>query len=114
MSKQHALCKMAYSMEACVLIVKTIYQTSSFVTVSEEIQQAPARSSISNLVQKFKLTGKVCDNKKGVVGRHISACMQANIVYMKCCFGVLKSVILCCQLLGIKRTSTHTHLYDGV
>jgi len=32
-------------------------------------QQAPARSIFIHLVQKFQLTDRVCDNKKGVVGK---------------------------------------------
>jgi hypothetical protein len=41
-------------------------------------QEAPARSASSCLVQKYELTGSVCDNKTGVMGRHRSANMQGN------------------------------------
>jgi hypothetical protein len=98
-----------------VFIVKTFYQTSNFVTVQRQfqrksnMQQAPARSAVSHLVQKIELTGSVCDNKKGVVGRHRPACMQDSVsrVHEALLQSPRKSVTRCCQSLVIKRT-THT------
>jgi orotate phosphoribosyltransferase-like protein len=86
---------------------------SSFVRVQRERkfnrQQVPASSTVRWLVQKFELTGSVCNNKKVLVERHRSACMQDNIAHV--CEVLLqslrKSVTQYSQLLGIKR-STHT------
>jgi hypothetical protein len=113
--KQSALCNMAYGVEECMFIIKTFYQTCSFVTVQRQFQrkfntrQAPARLAISRLVQKFESTGSVCDNKKGVVGRHRSARMQGNVArtHEALLRSPRKSVTRCSQSLGMK-TSTHT------
>jgi hypothetical protein len=37
--------------------------------VKYECRKAPSRSAINRLVNKFKMTGSVIDNKKGVVGK---------------------------------------------
>jgi hypothetical protein len=68
-----------------VFVVKTLYQTISFVTVQRQFQrkfnrqQVLARCAISHLVQKYGLPGSVCNKKKGVVGRHRSACVQDSV-----------------------------------
>jgi len=89
---------MVYSVEECVFIVKTFYKTS-FVTVQRQFQrkfnrqQAPVRSAISCLVQKFELTGSVCNNEKGAVGRHRSSHTQDSVAYVhKHCFGVRETL----------------------
>jgi len=70
-----------------VFIVKTFYQTSSFVTVqrvSDEIWQDKHQPDLQS-----ELSGSVCNIKKGVVGRYRSACMHdsvAHLMYVKCCF----------------------------
>jgi hypothetical protein len=66
---------MAYSIEQCVLLVKRFYQTGSVMKVWCEFQvkfecrKAPSRSAINRLVNKFKKTGSVTDNMKGVTGK---------------------------------------------
>jgi hypothetical protein len=50
-------------------------------TVLEEIQQAPESYAIICMVQKFELTGSICNNKKGVVGRYRSAHVQDNVAH---------------------------------
>jgi hypothetical protein len=108
---------MAYSVEERVFIVKTFYQTSSFVTVQRQfprklnMRQAPARSAISRLVQKFELTAIVCDKKKDVVRRHRSATTQDSVARVREALlrSPRKSVTRCFQLLGI---NTHKHGTD--
>jgi hypothetical protein len=71
--------------------------------------QAPTRSVSNHLIQKFELTAGVCDNKKGVVGRHRSACVDRVACVCKALLQSLSnSVTLCSQSLSIKRTSTHS------
>jgi hypothetical protein len=76
---------MAYSVEEGMSIVKTFYQTNSFVAVQRQFrsefnaQQAPAISAIDRLVQKFEKTDSVCNNKIGAMGRHRSARTQDNV-----------------------------------
>jgi hypothetical protein len=114
--KQCALCKIVYSMEEHVFIVKIFHQTSSFVMVPRQFWrifnrwQAAAKSAITCVVQKSELTGNVCNNKKGVVGRHRSACTQDNVAHVHELLlqSPRKSVTQCSQSLCIKRTSTHT------
>jgi hypothetical protein len=49
--------------------------------VQRQFQQAVARSAISHLVQKFELTGSVCD-KKDTVGKHRSAGTEDNVAHV--------------------------------
>jgi hypothetical protein len=75
------------------------------------MRQAPARSVIRCLVQKFELTGSVCDNKKSVVVRHMPKRTQDTVAHV--CEALFlnprKSVTRCSQSLGNERKSTHHH-----
>jgi len=55
-------------------------------------QEAPARSAISHLVQKYEQSGSICDNKKGVVRSHRSFLSLS---------------------LSLSHTHTHTHTHRG-
>jgi hypothetical protein len=79
------------------------------------MRQAPARSAISRLVQKFELTGSVCGNKKSVIGRHRSSRTRYNVArereaLLRC---PRKCVTRCIQLLGIN-TRHHATGFDVV
>jgi hypothetical protein len=120
LSKQHTLCKMAYSVEELVFIVKTFYQTSSFVTVQRQfqrkfnMQQAPV-SSASCLVQKFELTGCVCNNSKGVVGRQGQhAHRTVLLLYAKCCFGVWEYLWHDVPSHSVSKEHQHLPSCDGI
>jgi len=61
------------------------------------------------MVQRFELTGSLCDNKTGVVRRHRSACMQDSDARVReaLLWRPRKSVTRCSKALGVE-TSTHT------
>jgi hypothetical protein len=102
---------MAYSTEEHVFTVKEFYQASSVMTVQTQFhrkfkkQYAPIRPTISHLVQKFELTGSVCDNKKGVVRMYRSAYTQDNDAHIHevLLWSPRISVTECSQLLGINK-----------
>jgi hypothetical protein len=75
-------------------------------------QQAPARSAISHLVQKFESTGSVCDKKKGVVGRHRSAHMWDSVdrVHEALLWSLRKSDTMFPVTWYQKNINTHHHV----
>jgi hypothetical protein len=56
---------MAYTIEQCVFLVKSFYQSASVVMVQHEFlvkfecRKAPSRSAINRLVNKFEATGSI-------------------------------------------------------
>jgi hypothetical protein len=79
------------------------------------MQQAPARYAVRCLVQKFELTGSVCDNKNGVVGRHGSAYMQDIVAHV--CKVLLESEKTCDMRFPVtqyQRTSTPTTMQQDL
>jgi hypothetical protein len=94
----------------CQNILTNQWFCDSKKTVLEEIEQAQAGSAIICVIQKFELTGSVCD-KKGVVGRHRTACTQDIFAHIYAVYALLlwsprKSVTQCSQSPCIKRMST--------
>jgi hypothetical protein len=112
---------MAYRVEEREFIVKGVYHTSSFVTVQRQFRrkfnrrQAPARSTISHLVQKFEEL-VVSATLRGVMGSHLWAHTQLSVARFREALRrrPRKSVTRCSQSLGIKRTVTHTHHATGL